>query len=74
MLDNLCTLRNLNRSRMISELIETAGWTDLGLAAIEEHIMDVRAPHFGGACNPRGKKGLCPHPLCKAIYKREGIQ
>ena len=72
-LDNLCSMRDMHRSALVSELIQGAGWEDLGLAAIDEHIMPVRSEHYKGACNPVGK-GFCTHPLCVGIYKREGVK
>jgi len=68
-LDNLCSINKKHRSSMVVELIQTAGWSELGLAAIDEHIMPVRSPTYNMACNPIGK-GHCTHPMCEAIYKR----
>lgn len=77
-LDNLCSMRDMHRSALVSELIQGAGWEDLGLAAIDEHIMPVRIQDehlsYKGACNPKTAKGLCTHPLCVGIYKKEGIR
>jgi len=68
-LDNLCSINKKHRSSMVAELIQTAGWGELGLAAIDEHIMPVRSAVYDGACNPVGK-GPCTHPMCESIYKR----
>ena len=87
-LDNLARVEKKNRSQIISAMLVSKGFKDLGLSAIELHKMPVQnwpnqhqAKALGkrydadkqGACNPKGKDGKCNHQNCRIVYRYYGV-
>jgi len=87
-LDNLAKNQKMNRSQVISNMLVSKGFNELGLSAIETHTMPIQnwpnlyqAKQLGkkydydkmGACNPKGSDGVCRHPNCLIVYRYYGV-
>lgn len=87
-LDNLAKHQKKNRSQVISAMLVTKGFNDLGLSAIELHQMPIQGwpnqhqskalgkrynADGAHACNPKGAKGKCKHQACQIVYRFYGV-
>jgi len=79
-LDAIAERDNCNRSDVLSDLIQSAGFERAGvldLGEIKEHISEhqrwIGPKTKQYACNPSNVYGMCQNVACQAIYSKEGL-
>lgn len=79
-LDAIAERDNCNRSDVLTDLIQGAGYTRAGIIQANEtnghrsKYQNWIGPKTGlRACNPNNVNGKCKNVACQAIYSKEGV-